>query len=119
MRKDFIFTSESVSEGHPDKVSDRISDMVVDHFIAKDPFARVACETLTTTNKVVLAGEVRGPVEEDKDEIVSKVRECIKDIGYEQELQEYAAHCAGFVLSLLLWNAKSSHQTLGRVVFDR
>ncbi len=72
MRKDFIFTSESVSEGHPDKVSDRISDMVVDHFIAKDPFARVACETLTTTNKVVLAGEVRGPVEEDKDEIVSK-----------------------------------------------
>ena len=85
MRKDFIFTSESVSEGHPDKVSDRISDMVVDHFIAKDPFARVACETLTTTNKVVLAGEVRGPVEEDKGEIVSKVRECIKDIGYEQE----------------------------------
>jgi S-adenosylmethionine synthetase len=85
MRKDFIFTSESVSEGHPDKVSDRISDMVVDHFIAKDPFARVACETLTTTNKVVLAGEVRGPVEKDKDEIVSKVRECIKDIGYEQE----------------------------------
>ena len=85
MRKDFIFTSESVSEGHPDKVSDRISDMVVDHFIAKDPFARVACETLTTTNKVVLAGEVRGPVEEDKDEIVSKVQECIKDIGYEQE----------------------------------
>ena len=85
MRKDFIFTSESVSEGHPDKVSDRISDMVVDHFIAKDPFARVACETLTTTNKVVLAGEVRGPVEEDKDEIVSKVRECIKDIGYEQD----------------------------------
>ena len=49
MRKDYIFTSESVSEGHPDKVSDRISDMVVDHFIAKDPFARVACETLTTT----------------------------------------------------------------------
>ena len=85
MRKDYIFTSESVSEGHPDKVSDRISDMVVDHFIAKDPFARVACETLTTTNKVVLAGEVRGPVDEDKDEIISKVRECIKDIGYEQD----------------------------------
>jgi len=85
MRKDYIFTSESVSEGHPDKVSDRISDMVVDHFIAKDPFARVACETLTTTNKVVLAGEVRGPVDEDKDEIITKVRECIKDIGYEQD----------------------------------
>src|SRR6056300_27378 len=85
MRKDYIFTSESVSEGHPDKVSDRISDMVVDHFIAKDPFARVACETLTTTNKVVLAGEIRGPVQEDKEEIISKVRDCIKDIGYEQE----------------------------------
>ena len=85
MRKNYIFTSESVSEGHPDKVSDRISDAVVDHFISKDPFARVACETLTTTNKVVLSGEVRGPVQEDKDEIISKVRECIKDIGYEQD----------------------------------
>ena len=85
MRKDYIFTSESVSEGHPDKVSDRISDMVVDHFIAKDPYARVACETLTTTNKVVLAGEVRGPVDQDKEEIIQKVRDCIKDIGYEQE----------------------------------
>ena len=59
--KNFLFTSESVSEGHPDKVSDRISDMVVDTYISKDPFSRVACETLTTTNKVVLAGEVRGP----------------------------------------------------------
>ena len=85
MRKDYIFTSESVSEGHPDKVSDRISDMVVDHFIGKDPYARVACETLTTTNKVVLAGEIRGPVETDKEEIISKVRDCIKDIGYEQD----------------------------------
>jgi S-adenosylmethionine synthetase len=84
VRKDYIFTSESVSEGHPDKVSDRISDMVVDHFIAKDPYARVACETLTTTNKVVLAGEVRGPVDQDKEEIIQKVRDCIKDIGYEQ-----------------------------------
>ena len=84
MRKDYIFTSESVSEGHPDKVSDRISDMVVDHFIAKDPYARVACETLTTTNKVVLAGEVRGPVDQDKEEIIQKVRDCIQDIGYEQ-----------------------------------
>ncbi len=85
MRKDYIFTSESVSEGHPDKVSDRISDMVVDHFIGKNPYARVACETLTTTNKVVLAGEVRGPVDSDKEEIISKVRDCIKDIGYEQD----------------------------------
>ena len=85
MKRDYSFTSESVSEGHPDKVSDRISDTVVDHFIGKDPFARVACETLTTTNKVVLAGEIRGPVESDKEEVINKVRECIKDIGYEQE----------------------------------
>ena len=59
--KNYLFTSESVSEGHPDKVSDRISDMVVDSYLSVDPFSRVACETLTTTNKVVLAGETRGP----------------------------------------------------------
>jgi len=82
--KNFLFTSESVSEGHPDKVSDRISDMVVDNYLLRDPHSRVACETLTTTNKVVLAGEVRGP-EIKKDEIIQKVRECIKDIGYDQE----------------------------------
>ena len=82
--KNYLFTSESVSEGHPDKVSDRISDMVVDSYISKDPFSRVACETLTTTNKVVLAGEVRGPKIE-KNELIEKVRNCIKDIGYDQE----------------------------------
>tara|TARA_B100001248_G_scaffold236904_1_gene200541 strand:+ start:368 stop:1537 length:1170 start_codon:yes stop_codon:yes gene_type:complete len=82
--KNFLFTSESVSEGHPDKVSDRISDMVVDTYLSSDPFSRVACETLTTTNKVVLAGEVRGP-EIKKDQLISKVRNCIKDIGYDQE----------------------------------
>ena len=82
--KNFLFTSESVSEGHPDKVSDRISDMVVDSYLSADPYSRVACETLTTTNKVVLAGEVRGP-EINKDELISKVRSCIKDIGYDQE----------------------------------
>ena len=70
--KNYLFTSESVSEGHPDKVSDRISDMVVDSYISGDPFSRVACETLTTTNKVVLAGEVRGP-EINKDELIEKV----------------------------------------------
>ena len=80
----YLFTSESVSEGHPDKVCDRISDMVVDSYLSRDPFARVACETLTTTNKVVLAGEIRGPKIE-KDEIINKVRECIKDIGYDQK----------------------------------
>ena len=80
----YLFTSESVSEGHPDKVCDRISDMVVDSYLSKDPVSRVACETLTTTNKVVLAGETRGPKIE-KDELIQKVRNCIKDIGYDQE----------------------------------
>ncbi len=82
--KNYLFTSESVSEGHPDKVCDRVSDMVVDSYLSKDPFSRVACETLTTTNKVVLAGETRGP-EIKKEDLESKVRSCIKDIGYEQE----------------------------------
>jgi S-adenosylmethionine synthetase len=80
----YLFTSESVSEGHPDKVCDRISDMVVDSYLSKDPVSRVACETLTTTNKVVLAGEIRGPKIE-KEELIQKVKDCIKDIGYDQE----------------------------------
>ena len=84
MKKNYLFTSESVSEGHPDKVCDRISDMVVDTYLGLEPQARVACETLTTTNKVVLAGETRGP-DINKDELISKVRDCIKDIGYDQE----------------------------------
>jgi len=85
--KDYLFTSESVSEGHPDKVCDRISDAVVDTFLAADPVARVACETLTTTNLVVLAGEVRGPAEvaENKDLLIQVARDAIKDIGYEQD----------------------------------
>ena len=83
-KKSYLFKSESVSEGHPDKVCDRISDMVVDTYLAKEPFARVACETLTTTNKVVLAGETRGP-EIKKEDLIQKVRGCIKDIGYEQK----------------------------------
>jgi len=80
----YLFTSESVSEGHPDKVCDRISDMVVDSYLSKDPYSRVACETLTTTNKVILAGEIRAP-EIKSDELIQKVRDCIKDIGYDQE----------------------------------
>ncbi len=80
----YLFTSESVSEGHPDKVCDKISDMVVDSYLTLDPFSRVACETLTTTNKVVLAGEIRGP-KIKKDEIIEKVRNSIKEIGYDQE----------------------------------
>ena len=83
-RSSYIFTSESVSEGHPDKVADRISDTVVDAFLQADPYARVACETMVTTNRIILAGEVRGPdgVIESLEE---KVRAAIKDIGYEQE----------------------------------
>ncbi len=79
----YHFTSESVSEGHPDKVCDRISDTIVDAYLAEMPEARVACETLATTNRVVIAGEVRGP-----EEIIGKVEElarhAIRDIGYEQ-----------------------------------
>ncbi|MFM9853832.1 MAG: methionine adenosyltransferase [Sphingomonadaceae bacterium] len=94
MRASFLFTSESVSEGHPDKVADQISDAVVDLFLSKDPQARVACETLTTTNRVVLAGEVRGNGMIDTDgnwapgaqeEIQTAVRATVKRIGYEQD----------------------------------
>lgn len=101
MRTEYLFTSESVSEGHPDKVSDQISDAIVDLFLSKDPEARVACETLTTTQLVVLAGEIRckGVYEYGreewkdsdywapgaKDEIEATVRETVKRIGYEQK----------------------------------
>ena len=84
MNRSYLFTSESVSEGHPDKVCDRISDMVVDAYLSLDPLSRVACETLSTTNKVILAGEIRGP-SINTDELISRVRDCIKDIGYEQK----------------------------------
>ena len=79
-----LFTSESVSEGHPDKVCDRISDTVVDMYLAADAGARVACETLCTTNLVVIAGEVRGPDTIGVDDIETRVRDAIRDIGYEQ-----------------------------------
>ena len=94
MRSDYLFTSESVSEGHPDKVSDQISDAIVDLFLSKDPEARVACETLTTTQLVVLAGEIRGKGIMDeagnwapgmKEEIEKTVRDTVKRIGYEQD----------------------------------
>jgi S-adenosylmethionine synthetase len=84
-RPSYLFTSESVSEGHPDKVCDRISDAVVDLFLSKDPVARVACETLTTTNRIVLAGEVRCAGKIDDAEIEAVARRAVKDIGYEQE----------------------------------
>ncbi|MCA1654295.1 MAG: methionine adenosyltransferase [Sphingomicrobium sp.] len=93
MRNSYLFTSESVSEGHPDKVADQISDAIVDLFLAKDPEARIACETLTTTQLVVLAGEIRckGVYENDQwvngaeAEIEQAVRETVKRIGYEQD----------------------------------
>ena len=94
MRSSYLFTSESVSEGHPDKVADQISDAIVDLFLSKDPEARVACETLTTTQKVVLAGEIRGRGIMDeqgnwapgvREEIEQAVRQTVRSIGYEQQ----------------------------------
>jgi S-adenosylmethionine synthetase len=81
----FLFTSESVSEGHPDKVCDRISDAIVDTFLTHDAHSRVAVETLATTNRVVLAGEVRGPAEVTKDLLEQVARAAVKEIGYEQD----------------------------------
>jgi S-adenosylmethionine synthetase len=94
MRSSYLFTSESVSEGHPDKVADQISDAIVDLFLSKDPEARVACETMTTTNRVVLAGEIRGQgiMDEEgnwapgiREEIEEAARTVVRRIGYEQE----------------------------------
>jgi S-adenosylmethionine synthetase len=94
MRSSYLFTSESVSEGHPDKVADQISDAIVDLFLSKDPEARVACETMTTTNRVVLAGEIRGHgIMDDagnwapgiREEIEEAVRGVVRRIGYEQD----------------------------------
>jgi S-adenosylmethionine synthetase len=81
----YLFTSESVSEGHPDKVCDRISDAIVDTFLTHDPHSRVAVETLATTNRVVLAGEVRGPQDVTRDLLEQVVRAAVKEIGYEQD----------------------------------
>jgi S-adenosylmethionine synthetase len=82
---EYLFTSESVSEGHPDKVADRISDTVLDAFLTADPYSRVACETLVTTNRVVLAGEVRGPDTVTAEYLSHLARLAIRDIGYDQE----------------------------------
>jgi len=82
---EYLFTSESVSEGHPDKVADRLSDTVLDAFLAADPYSRVACETLVTTNRVVLAGETRGPDTITPELLTHLARMAIRDIGYEQE----------------------------------
>ena len=109
-RKNYTFTSESVSEGHPDKVCDRISDAVLDALLAEDPLARVACETFATTNRVVIGGEVGLTDQEKLKEYMGRIediaRACIKDIGYEQDkfhwktceitnlLHEQSAHIA-------------------------
>ena len=93
MRSDYLFTSESVSEGHPDKVSDQISDAIVDLFLSIDPEARIACETLTTTQLVVLAGEIRGRGVYENGEwapgiaerVEQTVRQTVREIGYEQD----------------------------------
>tara|TARA_R110001592_G_scaffold16881_9_gene71611 strand:+ start:35201 stop:36406 length:1206 start_codon:yes stop_codon:yes gene_type:complete len=82
---DYIFTSESVSEGHPDKICDRISDAILDLYMKADPYSRVACETLVTTDTVVIAGETRGPESITKEKIEEAAREAIKKIGYDQE----------------------------------
>ena len=102
MRSNFLFTSESVSEGHPDKVADQISDAVVDLFIGRDPEARVACETMVTTNRIILAGEVRcrEEVTPTVTEIEQAARDTVKRIGYEQrgfhwQFAEFACHLHG------------------------
>ena len=82
---EYLFTSESVSEGHPDKVADRISDTVLDAFLEADPYARVACETLVTTNRIVLAGETRGPGSVTHELLAHLARMAVQDIGYDQE----------------------------------
>ncbi|SFR07485.1 methionine adenosyltransferase [Poseidonocella sedimentorum] len=93
-RQSYVFTSESVSEGHPDKVCDRISDAVLDAFLAEEPEARVACETFATTDRVVIGGEVGlsdpARLAEKKDEVEAIARECIRDIGYEQDKFHHA-----------------------------
>ena len=83
--KDFTFASESVAEGHPDKVCDRVSDAIVDLFLAADPQGRVACETLATTDTLILAGECAGPARVTKDKIIETARNAVEENGYEQE----------------------------------
>ena len=116
--KNFLFTSESVSEGHPDKICDQISDAVLDAFLSEEPEARVACETFATTNRVVIGGEVGLSDKNILKDYMSKIeqiaRACIKDIGYEQEkfhhqtveitnlLHEQSAHIAQGVNALSL-----------------
>jgi len=93
-RQNYVFTSESVSEGHPDKVCDRVSDSILDALLAEEPNARVGCETFATTNQVVVGGEVGLTDKEKLAEFMGRVdgivRDCVKDIGYEQEKFHWA-----------------------------
>ena len=116
-RPSYLFTSESVSEGHPDKVADRISDTIVDLFLSRDPEARIACETLCTTNRVIIAGEIRGKgIMDEKgawapgiqDQIEKDVRAAVKDIGYEQD----GFHWENFDFSNYL-HGQSAHIAMG------
>ena len=88
-RQNYVFTSESVSEGHPDKLCDRISDAVLDAFLTEEPEARVACETFATTNRVIIGGEVglsdKAKLADHMGRIEAIARECVRDIGYEQD----------------------------------
>lgn len=105
---DFLFASESVSEGHPDKVADQISDTVLDTYLAADPEARVACETLVTTNQIILAGEVRGPQSITKDMLIEKARETVKEIGYDQAGFSWKTANVQFLM-----HAQSPHIAIG------
>lgn len=89
-RNAYVFTSESVSEGHPDKICDRISDAIVDTYLAADPQARVAAETMVTTNRIVIAGEVRTSATVTPERLEEVVRSCVRDIGYEEETFHWA-----------------------------
>lgn len=106
-RRNYVFTSESVSEGHPDKVCDRISDAVLDAFLCEDPQSRVACETFATTERVVIGGEVRGPGSVMK-RVEDIARECVRDIGYEQK----GFHWANMSVDTYL-HAQSAHIAQG------
>jgi S-adenosylmethionine synthetase len=107
-RADYLFTSESVAEGHPDKVCDRISDAIVDAYLAADPASRVAAETLATTNRIVIAGEVRGPASITSDAIVQIARDAVRAIGYEQD----GFHWATTAVDVLL-HAQSADIAMG------
>jgi len=106
-RENYVFTSESVSEGHPDKVCDRISDAVLDAFLAADPYSRVACETFATTDRVIIGGEVKGPGEAIQ-RVEEIARDCVRDIGYEQE----GFHWANMKVDSYL-HAQSAHIAQG------